>query len=285
MTDLGTLDGPVLVFGGPYGNIQATHAMKAEAERLGVPPERTLCTGDLVAYCAAPAETVALIRDWGIPVVRGNCEESLAADADDCGCGFEEGGACDALSAVWYPYVRDALDAEAKAWMGALPRSLAFRLGGARFAVVHGAPSAVNRFVFASTPAEEQAAELDGTGADAVIGGHAGLPFEHVLDDGRLWLGAGVIGMPANDGTPRVWYAMIEPTEGALKVSLHALRYDHAAAAAAMRAEGLPEGYARCLETGLWPNMDVLPPAEREARGLALAETVHTWYPPSGVAS
>ncbi len=30
--DLGALNGPVLVFGGPYSNLHATRALKAEAE-------------------------------------------------------------------------------------------------------------------------------------------------------------------------------------------------------------------------------------------------------------
>ena len=93
--DLGRLTGPLLVFGGPYSNRQATEALRAEAERLGIPPERCICTGDVVAYCADPVGTTDLIRDWGCPVVMGNCEESLAEGAEDCGCGFLSGSTCD----------------------------------------------------------------------------------------------------------------------------------------------------------------------------------------------
>lgn len=75
--ELGDLSGPILIFGFPYSNLAATRAMRERAEELGIPPERTLCTGEVVAYCAQPEETVALIRDWGIAVVQGNCEESL----------------------------------------------------------------------------------------------------------------------------------------------------------------------------------------------------------------
>jgi len=34
-----------------------------------------------------------------------------------------------------------------------------------------------------------------------------------------------------------------------------------------MRRLGLAEGYARALETGLWPNMDVMPDADRTRCG------------------
>ncbi len=81
-------DGPALVFGGPYSNLQATTAVLAEAGRLGIPPERIICTGDLVAYCGDPNATIELVRRSDIHVVMGNCDEQLARDAQDCGCGF-----------------------------------------------------------------------------------------------------------------------------------------------------------------------------------------------------
>ncbi len=52
--DLGCLTGPVLVFGGPYSNLAATQAMRQQAEDLAIPPNRVICTGDLIAYCAEP---------------------------------------------------------------------------------------------------------------------------------------------------------------------------------------------------------------------------------------
>ena len=36
---LGELTGPLLVFGGPYSNLQATQAMKAVARQRNIPPE------------------------------------------------------------------------------------------------------------------------------------------------------------------------------------------------------------------------------------------------------
>lgn len=76
--DLGQLHEPILVFGGPYGNLQATLAMREKADELGIPASRVLCNGDTVAYCAQPEETVSLLQQWGPRVMQGNCEESLA---------------------------------------------------------------------------------------------------------------------------------------------------------------------------------------------------------------
>ena len=81
----------ILIFGGPYSNLQATQAVLAEASRRNIPGHRVICTGDVVAYGADPKACVDLVRDAGIGVVMGNCEEQLAADAADCGCGFAPG--------------------------------------------------------------------------------------------------------------------------------------------------------------------------------------------------
>ena len=83
--------------------------------------------------------------------------------------------------------------------------------------------------------------------------------------------------MPANDGTPRSWYAVLTPGLRALTVEILPLAYDHAAAAAAMRSAGLPEGYAAGLESGFWPSCDVLPSVELAARGRALEPQRLTW--------
>lgn len=76
--------------------------------------------------------------------------------------------------------------------------------------------------------------------------------------------------MPANDGTPRTWYSMLRRERDGIGIEHRAFAYDHSRAAAKMRERGLPEGYADALETGLWPNLDILPPAECARTGFPL---------------
>ncbi len=275
--DLGALDGPVLVFGGPYGNLEATEALLGQARALGIPPERMICTGDAVAYCAEPGATVAALRAAGCPVVMGNVEESLAAGSDDCGCGFAEGSACDALAAEWYAFAQARIDADARRWMAGLPRAIRFEMGGRRLVAVHGTPSRINRYLFPSEPDRAIAAEIAATGCDGVVAGHSGIPFTRLVG-GRLWHNAGAIGLPANDGTPRVWYGVLRPQAEGIAVALHALAYDHGRAAATMRERGLGGGYAAALESGLWPSRDVLPAAERARSGVALDPGPLFWH-------
>lgn len=266
MLEFTTDDCPLLVFGGPYSNLAATEALRAEAERLAIPPARVICTGDVVAYCAEPEETSALIREWGCHVVAGNCEEQLAAGASDCGCNFVEGTACDLLAKGWYPFADARVSPESRAWMGALPRTLRFRLAELTFRVVHGGCSEIARWVFASDRAV-LAEEMAMAGADVVIAGHAGLPFIERFGDG-VWFNPGVIGMPANDGTAETWYGLVSFEAGAVRLSTRRLSYDHRRSAAGVRRYRYADGYARSLITGLWPGLDVLPPAERAATGL-----------------
>lgn len=264
-----TDDGPLLVFGGPYSNLRATTAMIAEARRLGIPPDRVICTGDVVAYCAEPEETAMALRAWGCHVVAGNCEEQLAAGARDCGCNFEEGTACDLLAKGWYPFADARVTPASRDWMRGLPVTLRFRAAGLTFRVIHGGVDETARWVFASRK-DILAEEYAKAGADVVIAGHCGLPFLARVGAGA-WFNPGVIGMPANDGTPDGWYGLITPERGGVRLAIRRLAYDHAGAAAAIRRFRFADGYARSLVTGVWPSFDVLPEAEKAATGVELA--------------
>ena len=271
---------PILLFGGAYSNFEATTALIGEAKRLGFTPDRMICTGDVVAYAADASDTVALVRENVRHVVKGNCEESLGAAAADCGCGFPEGSECSRLSDAWFRHAAGQLNASDRQWMADLPERLILDFDGIRLAVVHGSIGKINRFVFASTADVHKLKAIEDADVDGVVGGHCGLPFTQSIS-GHLWHNAGAIGMPANDGTPRVWYSIISPIAGGLTIEHRSLRYDHATAADKMRRVGLPEGYASALLSGLWPNCDVLPVQEIRARGEALQEGTVVWKAPT----
>lgn len=259
LVELGDLAGEVLLFGGPYSNLEAMRALIAEAARRGIPASRAICTGDLAAYGADAAATVAAFRDWGAVLVAGNCERQLAEGAADCGCGFDAGSACDLLSRGWYPHALAALDPAARAWLGDAPDMVLFTHAGRRYAVIHGGLTDVSRFLWPSSDAaafaEEVAAIRAAAGpVDAVVAGHSGIAFQRRVA-GVDWINAGAIGLPPHDGRPETRFAVL----GAEGARICRLSYDHVGAARAMRAAGLVQGYERALETGLWPSEDVLP--------------------------
>lgn len=276
--DLGSIDAPLLVFGGPYSNLQATEALLELAYASGFTPDRILCTGDVAAYCADPQACAALLRDAGVPVVKGNCEEALGSRAEDCGCGFEDGSTCDRLSARWFAYAEAQLDDAACAWMASRPEAITFTMAGRRFRAVHASATSNNQFVFASTPEAEKRRQLDVAEADAILCGHSGLPFTQRIDN-RIWHNAGVIGMPANDCTPRTWFSVLTPEEHGIRFSHQVLRYDHQIASRRMVNRGLPAEYSSCLVSGLWDNCDILPEVETLAQGLPIVPSFMLWPP------
>jgi predicted phosphodiesterase len=273
------VDGPLMVFGGPYSNLEAMRAVLGEAARLEIPADRIICTGDVVAYGADPAATVALMRGSVPHVVMGNCEQSIAAGSADCGCGLPTGSTCERLSAAWFALATRVLNADARAWMADLPRRIDIEIGGCRLAVIHGGVDIVNRFVFASSARAIKLEEIRKAGVDGIIAGHCGLPFTQTID-GQLWHNAGAIGMPANDGTPRVWFSLLRAEADGIAIEHRALDYDFSTAAANMRRADLPQEYAACLETGLWPSCDVLPLKEIHERGAALEPGSAFWSRP-----
>jgi predicted phosphodiesterase len=268
-----------MVFGGPYSNLEATRAVLDEAARLSISADRIICTGDVVAYGADAAATVDLVRDRVGHVVMGNCEESLAAGSDDCGCGFPTGSSCERLSAAWFAYASREINNDARSWMADLPRRIYVEIGGCRLAVIHGGVDMINRFIFASTATAIKLGEIRKAEVDGIMGGHCGLPFTQAID-GQLWHNAGAIGMPSNDGTPRVWFSLLRAEADGIVIEHRPLNYDYAAAAAKIRGVRLPEEYAASLETGLWPTCDGLPLKEVHERGVALEPGSAFWSRP-----
>lgn len=255
----------MLLFGGPYSNLQALEALLGQARARRIAPGHMICTGDVVAYCGDPCATVDAVRQAGIALVAGNCEKQLASGALDCGCGFEQGTTCDLLSAGWFAFANRQIGQAERAWMGDAPDIISFSQAGLRYGVIHGGVADIARFVWETSPeavfASEWAAVENRIGpVDRIIAGHSGLPFVKETAHGA-WINAGVIGMPPHDGCADTRFAVLD--QGA--VVFETLRYDVNGAVAAMQRAGLTQGYHQALASGYWPSEDVLPPELRRA--------------------
>jgi predicted phosphodiesterase len=260
----------LLVFGGPYSNLAATQAIRSVAERLELSPQQILCTGDAIAYCAEPVETIEMLDDWGIHWIKGNCEAAIATESNECGCGFSEGSACSLLSIEWYRYANQAVNKAHRNRLSELPEGVMFQWGNLRLAAVHATPDHLSTFIFASSDAEKKRQWLAQCNADILVAGHSGLPFGSQLSARSAWLNAGVIGMPANDGQACGWYMLLSKTAEVIEVQWLPLMYDVNCSYQQMQQRQLSQPYAEALLSGIWPSHDVLPETEKTVTGQPL---------------
>lgn len=77
----------------------------------------------------------------------------------------------------------------------------------------------------------------------------------------------GVIGRPENDGSTRVWYALLIADRG-LEVEPVPVHHDHETLARQIEAEGLPAEFALTVRTGWWTTCLENLPAKERARGI-----------------
>ncbi|EPR74903.1 hypothetical protein ADIWIN_0267 [Winogradskyella psychrotolerans RS-3] len=266
IVDIGKLSDKVLLFGGVYSNLQALEALIAVAESEGIPPENCICTGDIIGYCAQPEETIQTFKNWNARIIVGNVEIQLRDDEDDCGCDFREGSRCDGFSQQWYPYAKSKLSKDSLDYLDTIPDHIQFTIGNQKVTVVHGSYFNVSEFIFKSTPWTTKHSNFEATESDIIIAGHCGLPFEN-KNNNKRWINPGVIGMPANDGKPNVWFAILDNSVKPLQVNLRKLDYNHTLTNKLMLNGLLPESYAKTIVTGIWDNMEILPEPEKQQQG------------------
>ncbi|WP_026450371.1 metallophosphoesterase family protein [Aequorivita capsosiphonis] len=259
----------VLLFGGVYSNLQALEELKRIAEAENISPENCICTGDIVGYCAQPEETVQLFKLWGAKSIAGNVELQLRDGAENCGCDFKAGSRCDGFSQLWYPYAQSKLSKSSLEFIKTLSESLHFEYTGKRVTVVHGSYSNVSEFIFKSTPWETKLKNFKETKSDVIIAGHCGLPFHH-MEENKMWLNPGVIGMPANDGTPQVWYMVLNDEKEKLSFTHRRLDYNFTLTSKLMQNALLPQEYAKTILTGIWDNTEILPSLESGWQGFRI---------------
>jgi diadenosine tetraphosphatase ApaH/serine/threonine PP2A family protein phosphatase len=236
-----------------HANREAFEACLADAARRGA--QRLVLLGDVVGYGAEPGWAVLRAMELaasGAVVVKGNHDEAAVRDRG----GMSEDAAA---AAAW---TRSVLDAEAKAWLEALPLEVAEEDRLYVHADAHDPP----RWSYVRD-AEDARRGLAAVGARIVFCGHTHVPalfgltataklvsFTPVagatvpLLRPRRWLAVlGAVGQP-RDGDPAAAYAMLDTA--ASDYTLLRVPYDAESAGAKIRAAGLPERLATRLLRG-----------------------------------
>ncbi|MGH9470702.1 MAG: metallophosphoesterase family protein [Terriglobia bacterium] len=255
----------IALFGGIYSNYRALEAALEDARRRHV--EAIYCLGDLGAFGPFPNRVFPLLRGHGVECIQGNYDNSLAGGLEDCQCGYTD-PRDNFFARLSYDYTFRNTSVANKAWLGTLPLTRRLDLGGRRVLLCHGSPRKINEFLWEST-SPDQFLEylLDQVQADIVFTTHTGLKWSRRLSNGRLFVNAGVLGRPENDGSTRVWYAVLSVGGTGASVEFVPVNYDFESLAADMRQERLPQEFVETILTGWWTTcLEVLPHKER-ARG------------------
>ena len=237
----------IAVLSDMHGNSAATEAVLADIGRHA--PDEMLCLGDLVGYGGRPNEVIDLVRSREIHTIMGNYDDGVGFDRDDCGCAYknererERGQA----SLMW---TRAVVDDERKAYLRSFTPELRHEVHRVRLRFVHGSPRRMNEYLFADRDPASLARIAKAADCDVLVFGHTHVPWTREIE-GVRFINTGSVGKP-KDGDPRAGWVLIEISPGgAVTSTLHRVEYDVASMAAAIReADGLPDHFARDIETG-----------------------------------
>jgi predicted phosphodiesterase len=252
------------IFGGVYSNHLALRAVLADIARRGA--DLTWCLGDLGGFGPHPDRSAEILRESGVPMLRGNCDDSIGHDRADCACGYTD-PRDNAFAQRSYDYTVARTSAEHKRWMGELPEQHRLAIGGRRVLLCHGSPRRVNEFLWESICPDAFLEWLcDNFDAEVIVCGHSGIPWHRALPSGRQVVNVGAIGRPANDGSTAVAYAAIVLGDQ-VSVTFRRVPYDAEALAREMEEERLPGEFVETIRTGWWTTCVENLPAKERLRG------------------
>ncbi|GDY22229.1 metallophosphoesterase [Verrucomicrobiota bacterium] len=230
-----------------HGNLEALETVLADAKKMGC--THYACLGDVVGYNANPKECLDIIRDMGMPCVKGNHDEYCSVDME------LEGFNPNAAEAV--SWTRQQLTNEDMKWL----RDLRYIRLVASFSIVHATLDGPQRwgYVFDKLAA---AASLTYQNTSVCFHGHTHVPVAFVRDNSvrggiytkfriepgkKFFINVGSVGQP-RDGNPRSAYVVYDLEENS--VELRRLDYDIATTQLKIRAAGLPDRLADRLALG-----------------------------------
>jgi len=225
------------VLGDIHANLEALVAVLSDADAQGC--THYACVGDLVGYNANPRECLAIIRDMGMPCVKGNHDEY--ASSDDT---LENLNPRAAAAILW---TRQQLKETEKHWLC----DLRYVRAVGSFSIVHATLDAPQSwgYVFEKLAA---AASFTYQNTSVCFYGHTHLPMAFIRDSlvrggsyskfkvepGRKYfVNVGSVGEP-RDGSPSASYITYDLSDNSIE--LRRVPYDVAETEAKVREAGLP---------------------------------------------
>jgi predicted phosphodiesterase len=207
------------------------------------------CLGDVVGYNANPKECLDIVRQMGMPVVKGNHDEYCSAETD------LEGFNPHAQEAI--NWTREQLTEDDRKWL----RDLRYIRLVASFSIVHATLDGPQRwgYVFDKLAA---AASFTYQNTSVCFFGHTHVPVAFVRDamvrggtyskfkvepGKKYFVNVGSVGQP-RDGNPKASYVVYDLDEGSIEI--RRLDYDMATTQKKIIEAGLPARLAHRLAEG-----------------------------------
>ena len=225
-----------------HGNRVALEAVLADIAARGV--DLTVNLGDILSGPLQPSATADLLMALGLPTVRGNHERQLLQQDLAPLTPSDRYASIELEPAHWD-------------WIRRLPPT---RQLDSEVFLCHGTPDSDLKYFLHSVDADglreasvgEVAARAGGQHSRLIFCGHTHLPRIVRLDDGRLVVNPGSVGLQAYDdalpfphrvetGSPEARYALAERSAGGWQATIVAVRYDWERAATLARAHGRPD--------------------------------------------
>ena len=240
------------ILGDIHANLSALRAVLDRFKTHKV--DRILSVGDVVGYGAAPSECIAILRELGARVVKGNHDAACVNELD-----LAYFNAYARTAVAW---TRTQLSRDECAWLARLPLTLDLE----DCSVAHGTYHRPERFDYVQGESDAEAS-LDRLPTPVCFVGHSHVPIALVrLEDDplrtaraegcdidlsevrRALINVGSVGQPRDDD-PRAAYGIFDADEQ--RVVIERVRYDIEAEARRIRAAGLPPVLADRLYHGV----------------------------------
>jgi len=230
-----------------HGNLEALQTVLQDTKEQGC--THHVCLGDVVGYGANPKECLDIVREMGMPCVKGNHDEYCSSEE------ALEGFNPHAAEAVHW--TRKQLTPGDKQWL----RDLKYVRMVTGFTLVHSTLDAPHRwqYVFDKLAA---ATSFTYQNTQVCFFGHTHVPVAFMRDSvvrggtysrfkvdpaKKYFVNVGAVGQP-RDNNPKAAYVIYDMDEGTIE--LRRLDYDIAGTQAKIRAAGLPERLADRLSFG-----------------------------------
>ncbi|MDD3579426.1 MAG: metallophosphoesterase family protein [Desulfobacca sp.] len=227
-----------------HGNLPALEAVLADIQAQGI--REIYHLGDLVGYNPFPNETVALVRERGLPGLTGNYDRAVSDSGPEAIATYLN-PKISPMALEIYHWTLAEVTADTRAYLASLPEQLSLQINQWQILLTHGSPRQIREYVRPHLADETLKDILAGVEAQIVLTGHTHIPLVRNLN-GQWLINPGSVGFP-KDGDPRASYAILELGE-TLGIAIRRIEYDIERTAQAIVARGLPLTAAETLRRG-----------------------------------